>query len=87
MSYLFVWITKEAAIKARGQTISRGMADIKTLKRWTDKQPFEVTGTHQNTQWLVYGIVPMADHFGAIALVKHDEEGAHPELKYLSYKP
>ncbi len=84
---LKLWVTKEAAIKARGQTISRGMADIKILKRWSEKQPFDVSGTHQNTQWLVYGITPMKDHFGAIALVKHNDKAPNPNLKYIKYQP
>ena len=84
---LKLWITKEAAIKARGQTISRGMADIKMVGRWSDRKPFAAKGTHQDTEWHMFGLSPMLDHIGTIALVKGENETAVPELSLLPYDP
>jgi 4'-phosphopantetheinyl transferase len=84
---LKLWITKEAAIKAQGQTISRGMADIKTIHRWSEKKMYEAKGTHQNTEWQVFGITPLEHHYGSIALVKDEAKSEAPELKLLPYRP
>ena len=84
---LKLWIAKEAAIKARGQTISRGMADIKMVERWSDRKPFSAKGTHQDTEWQMFGISPILDHVGTIALVKSDDQKAVPELSLLPYNP
>lgn len=84
---LKLWITKEAAIKAQGQTISRGMADIKTVGQWTHEKPFAAKGTHQDTQWHMFGITPIADHIGTVALVKDEAASEAPELSLLDYNP